>query len=69
MLDPFEPFFSPLGEIDLRSGEKFLAKYNFVLIRQFEGSFIGKLIIRDRLMPIFQEMAVLMLDFPHYFLH
>jgi len=68
VLYSLEALLTLFGEVGLRRHEELLAKDDFVLVGKFEGSFISKLVVGDGLVPVFEEMAVLVLHFPHYLL-
>ncbi len=69
MVDSFEAIFTLLVEVDLRSHEELLAKDHFVLVGQLVCRLVSKIVVADAFMTAFQEVAVLVFDFSHYFLN
>lgn len=66
MLDTFEWWiFSSFCEVKLRCGKEFLAKNNFLFVRQLKYSFICMFIVMGILVSAFEQMAMLMFYLSH----
>lgn len=65
MLDTFEAVLAFLREVDFRGHEELPAEDDLILIWKFEGCLVGMLVIGYSLVPVLEQVAVLVLDLPH----